>query len=109
MTDSPDASETEPGTSDGETVDSETEDDVTEQPSETEYPEQDPPEMPETKPETEPETEPDGTDPETDITETENGMANVTVGCESSLAGGATVISVVCVAAYALMRKKKED
>ena len=69
--------------------------------------------MPETKPETEPETEPDGTDPETDITETEkeseNGTANVTVGCESSLAGGETVISVVCVAAYALMRKKKED
>ena len=108
-----DESETEPDTSDDETEDGETEYDVTEQPSETEYPEQDPPEMPETKPETEPETELDYTKPETDIAETEkeseNGTVNVTVSCGSSLAGGATMISVICVTVYAFVRRKKED
>ena len=69
--------------------------------------------MPETKPETEPETELDYTKPETDIAETEkeseNGTVNVTVSCGSSLAGGATMISVICVTVYAFVRRKKED
>ncbi len=38
-----------------------------------------------------------------------SGNANGEKGCGSSVAGGATVISVVFVAAYAFIRKKKED
>ena len=53
---------------------------------------------------TETETKADGTESGGD-----QSNVTVTVGCSSSVAGGATVISVIFVAAYAFVRKKKED
>ncbi len=82
-------------------TDTETQTDIaTESESETEYPEKEDPEMPETGAETATEAVEDTREGETE------GIA--LSGCGSSIAGGTVAVSVISIAAFLTLRKKKD-